>query len=204
MNADELRDRLADVDPAFDVATEPPTTLSSRSRLERIMHTDPNTITASTSTRDRGRRRLWLAAAAAVVVAVAGGVVLAGGGDGDEKPVASGPPVELTLGASNTMASCLPVDAEILADMPLAFAGTATQVEGETVTLTVEEWYAGGDAGTVVLHAQSGMEVLIDGFAFTTGAEYLVSATESTVNFCGFSGPATEELQAVYDDAFSS
>lgn len=202
MNADELRDRLADVDPAYDVATEPPTTSSSRSRLERIMHTDSNTTTASTSTRDRGRRRLRLAAAAAVV-AVAGGVVLAAGG-GDEKPVASGPPVELSLGASDTMASCLPVDAEILADMSLAFAGTATHVEGETVTLTVEEWYAGGDAGTVVLHGQSGMEALIDGFAFTKGAEYLVSATEGTVNFCGFSGPATGELRAVYDEAFRS
>lgn len=203
MNADELRDRLADVDPAYDVATEPPTTSSSRSRLERIMHTDPNATTARPSTSDRGRRRLWFAAAAAVVVAAAGGLVLAAGGGGEE-PQASGPPVELSLGASDTMASCLPVDAEILADMPVAFAGTATDVEGETVTLTVEEWYAGGDAGTVVLRAQSGMEALIDGFAFAKGAEYLVSATEGTVNFCGFSGPATDELQAVYDEAFRS
>ena len=165
------------------------------------MHTDPNT-TASTSTSNPGQRRLWLAAAA-TVVAVAGVVVLAAGG-GDETPVASGPPLELSLGASDTMASCLPVSAETLADMPVAFAGTATDVEAETVTLTVDEWYAGGYAGTVVLHSQSGMEALIDGFAFAEGAEYLVSATEGTVNFCGFSGPATGELRAIYDEAFGA
>lgn len=163
------------------------------------MHTDPNTTTASTSTKNLARRRLWLAAAA--IVAVAGVVVLVGGGGG-ETPAPSGPPVELSLGASDMMASCLPVSAETLADMPVAFAGTATDVDAETVTLRVEEWYAGGDAGTVVLHAQSGMEALIDGFAFAEGAEYLVSATEGTVNFCGFSGPATGELRAIYDEAF--
>ncbi|HVM55461.1 MAG TPA: hypothetical protein VNT54_09420 [Solirubrobacteraceae bacterium] len=202
MTADELRDRLAAIDPAHDVATEPPTTSSSRSRLERIMHTDPNVTTDRPSTPGAARRPLLLAAAAAVAVAVAGGVVLTRGGD--ESPVASGPPVELTLGASDAMASCLPVDAEILADMPVAFAGTATAVEGDTVTLTVEEWYAGGDAGTVVIHAQSGMEALIDGFTFAEGEAYLVSAAEGTVSFCGFSGPATDELRAVYDEAFRS
>jgi len=72
------------------------------------------------------------------------------------------------------------------------------------VTLTVEEWYTGGDAGTVVLHAQSGMEALIDGFTFAEGEAYLVSAAEGTVSFCGFSGPATDELRAVYDEAFRS
>ena len=169
------------------------------------MHTDTDTTTtdAGTTTTSRFGGRLRLAAAAAVVVVAAvGAIALAGGGDGDDEPVASGPPLELSLGASDSMMSCLPVDAAILADMPLAFAGTATSVEGETVTLEVDEWFAGGDAGTVVLQAQSGMEALIDGFSFAEGDEYLVSATEGTVNFCGYSGPATEELRAVYDAAF--
>ena len=202
MNADELRDRLAAVDPANDVAAEPPTTASARSRLERIMQTDPNS-TISTSTPEPNRRRVWVAAAAAAVVAVIAGVALAASGD-DASPVASGPPLELSLGASDTMSSCLPVDADLLAEMPVAFAGTATEVEGEEVTLAVDEWFAGGDAGTVVLRGQSGMEALIDGFAFEVGAEYLVSASEGAVNFCGFSGPATEELRALYDAAFRS
>lgn len=203
MSAKQLRDRLAGIDPARDVATEGPTTPSARSRLERIMHTDTDTTTTGTSTRFGGRLRL-AAAAAALVVATVGAVVLAGGGGGDDEPVASGPPVELSLGASDSMMSCMPVDAAILADMPLAFAGTATSVDGETVTLEVEEWFTGGDAATVVLQSQSGMEALIDGFAFEEGGEYLVSATEGTVNFCGYSGPATDELRAVYDAAFGS
>lgn len=206
MSADELRDRLAGIDPARDVATEEPTTPSARSRLERIMHTDTDTTTTTTgtSTRFGGRLRLAAAAAAALVVVAVGAVALAGGGGGNDEPVASGAPVELSLGASDSMMSCMPVDAAILADMPLAFAGTATSVEGETVTLEVDEWFTGGDAATVVLRAQSGTEALIDGFAFEEGAEYLVSATEGTVNFCGYSGPATGELRAVYDAAFGS
>jgi hypothetical protein len=213
MNGEELRDRLAAVDPARDAATEPPTTASARTRLERIMQTDPNTATATptetstttstnTSTTGPNRGRIWLAAAAAAIVVVAAGVVLAGGDD--DPSVASGPPVELSLGVSDAMASCLPVDAELLAEMPLAFAGTATEVEGETVTLAVEEWYVGGDTGTVVLRSQAGMEALIDGFAFEDGADYLVSASDGSVNFCGFSGPATAELRALYEAAFRS
>ena len=167
------------------------------------MHTDLDTDTTDRpATSTPPRRPVWLAAAAAAVVAVAAGVVLATGGDDGDAPVASGPPLELSLGASDTIASCMPVSADILADMPVAFAGTATEVEGARVTLTVDEWYAGGDAGTVVLEAQSGMEALIDGFTFEVGTDYLVSATEGTVNFCGFSGPATEELRAIYDQAF--
>lgn len=203
MKPEELRDRLAGIDPTRDVATQLPTTPCPRERLERIMQTDPTpTSTASPSAGNPRPRVLWLTAAAAALVAVvASGVVLAGGGD--DAPVASGPPLELSLGASNTMASCLPVSAELLADMPVAFAGTANEVDGETVTLTVDEWYAGGDAATAVLQAQSGMEALIDGFAFEEGVAYLVSATEGTVNFCGFSGPATDELRAVYEEAFA-
>ena len=166
------------------------------------MQTDQTpTTTDSPSAGNPRQRKLWLTAAAAALVAVvAGGIVVAGGDD--DEPVASGPPLELSLGASDTMASCLPISADVLADMPVAFAGTTDRVDGETVTLTVDEWYAGGDADTVVLHAASGQEALIDGFTFEEGAAYLVSATEGTVNFCGFSGPATDELRAVYDEAF--
>lgn len=198
MNPDELRARLAEIDPSRELVTEPVTTPSSRERLERIMQNDPTTTDAATARRGR-----WLmaAAAAAAAVVVVGGVVAATGGDDSTE---AGPPLELDLGASDAMASCMMVEAQFLADMPVAFAGTATEVEGETVTLTVDEWYVGGDAETVVLHAPTGMEALIDGFSFEEGSPYLVSATDGTVNFCGYSGPATDDLQAVYDEAFPS
>jgi len=202
MRPEELRGRLAEIDPARDLATEPPTTASSRSRLERTMQTDPTPV--ADRPRTRGRRTPWLvAAAAALVVVAAVGAASSLGGD-DDAPAASGPAVRLSLAGGDAMASCMPVSADLLADMPVAFAGTATRVEGETVTLAVDEWFAGGDAGTVVLELASGMEALIDGFAMAEGEDYLVSATGGNVNLCGFSGPATPELWAIYDEAFGS
>jgi len=202
MRPEELRGRLAEIDPARDLATEAPTTRSSRTRLERAMQTEPTPVADPP---DRRRRTTWLAAAAAAaVVLVAGVAALAGGGDDEDEPVASGPPLELSLGASDTMASCMPASAEILADMPVAFAGTATAVEGETVTLAVDEWFVGGDAATAELQLASGMEALIDGFAVTEGESYLISATNGSVNLCGFSGPDSPELRAMYDEAFGS
>ena len=199
MNDDELRQRLRRIDPVpEDVPVEAPTTTSSRQRLERIMettkigteHPDPNP--------EPGRRR-WLIAVAACALVVIGVSVVAFGGSDDDS---SGPPLELALGANDVMASCLAPSADILADMPVAFAATATASDGEIVTLEVDRWYTGGDAGTVELRAPSGMEALIDGFAFEVGEQYLVSATDGTVNFCGMSGAATPELQAMYDEAF--
>jgi hypothetical protein len=37
---------------------------------------------------------------------------------------------------------------------------------------------------------------------FVAGQRYLVTATNETVNGCGFSGPATAELDAAYSEAF--
>jgi hypothetical protein len=83
-----------------------------------------------------------------------------------------------------------------------AFAGTATSVEGETVTVTVDRWYTGGDATTVDLQSTAGSPALIDGFEFEVGQQYLITAAQGNVNFCGDSGPATPELTAAFDAAF--
>ena len=100
------------------------------------------------------------------------------------------------------MASCLPVEAQFLDDMPMAFAATVASVEGEIVTLDVTRWYVGGDADQVVLRAPDGMQALIGGITFEAGQDYLVSATDGVVNYCGYSGLATPELQAIFDAAF--
>jgi hypothetical protein len=47
------------------------------------------------------------------------------------------------------------------------------------------------------------MQALIDGFDFEVGQQYLITAAEGTVNFCGYSGPATPELTAAFDQAFA-
>lgn len=200
---DELRARLQRIDPApIEVAVEPPTTPSARAHLESIMRTNTDTEGLVVPLSAPPYRRRWLLAGAAAIVAIAGVGAVALAGDDDGADVASGPPLELSLGAADTMASCLPVDAALLADMPVAFAGTATAVDGEAVTLEVDRWYQGGDAEVVELRATGGQAALIAGFDLEVGERYLISASEGTVTFCGFSGPATPELTALFDEAF--
>jgi hypothetical protein len=153
--------------------------------------------------RTASRRYTVLVAAAAVVVMVVVGGFLAfrddGGGGGTD--VAA---VELTAGPSDSLSSCLALDPAFLADMPLAFKGTVQAVEGDQVTLGVDRWYKGGDAEAVHITAPQGLEALLGAVDFVVGESYLVSATDGVVNYCGFSGPATPELQGVYDAAFGA
>lgn len=208
MNEDELRDRIGRLDPVpDDVAVEPLTTPSSRARMEQIMNTP---LTPDAASNDKQRvptsRTRWIVGAVAALALVVAGLAITTLGDDDSDDVAAGPPLVLTLGAEDLMASCAVLDPAILGATSPAFAGTATAIDGEIVTLTVDRWYAGGDEATttVELTAQAGMEALIGGFALETGEQYLISATEGSVNFCGLSGPASPELQAVYDQAFPS
>ena len=113
-------------------------------------------------------------------------------------------PMELTAGGGDTMASCLAFDQNVLADMPVAFEGTAKNVEGERVTLEVDRWFTGGDPDEVVLVAPAGLEALIGGINFEEGEQYLISATDGQVNYCGYSGPATADLEAGFEQAFGS
>lgn len=114
------------------------------------------------------------------------------------------PPLELSAGGGDAMAMCMAFDPAFLAEMTLAFEGTATAVEGERVTLEVDRWFKGGDAAEVALVAPAGLEALIGGINFEEGKQYLVSATDGTVNYCGFSGEATPELRAGFEAAFGS
>ncbi|MEQ1874048.1 MAG: hypothetical protein ABL953_09990 [Ilumatobacteraceae bacterium] len=158
-----------------------------------------------TNTSAAARRPAWKivagVAAAAVVALGSAAIINSSRGDGGSE-VAAGTPLELSLGESNSMSSCIVFDVALLADMAPAFAATATAVEGESVTLNVDRWYAGGDAATVVLHGAVGSPALIDGFEFQVGEKYLITAAEGNVNFCGYSGLATPELTAAFEAAF--
>jgi hypothetical protein len=204
--SDDLRSRLKAIDPMSpDVPTEPVTSASSRRRLEQIMSTpiidtssDPATPEPSPS-RPSSRTPWFAAIAAVVVVAVAIGAVALTRGD---EAATAGPPLELSGGVDDVMASCLAPSADILRDMEVAFEGTVTAVDGEVVTLRVDQWFTPGDADIVTITAPAGMEALIGGIPFDVGGMYLVSATGGTVNYCGFSGPDSPELRALYDEAF--
>ena len=197
MEHEELKSRLQNLDPtASGVEIKSVDVESSQKMLERIM---------SQSVESKNPRPAWYLLGAAAVAAITFGAVSLLGGGTDPDVIASRDQeaLELSLGESDAMASCLAPSAEFLRDMPLAFAGTATSVEGEVVTLTVDEWFVGGDAATVRLLAPAGFEALIGGITFEEGAPYLVSATGGTVNYCGFSGESTPELVALYEEAFS-
>lgn len=193
MTDDELRTALAKADPA--PRSVPPL---SRALLERTMTSDPMTETVPTAP---ARRRSWLPAAAAAVVlaGAAGAYALTAGGDDP----ASELQLALPGGDETSMMSCVPVQAEFLADMPVVLAGTVTGVTGDEVRLDVTRWYRGGDTDTVVLtNLSADMQALLGATDFRTVEDYLVSATDGTVNACGFTGPASAELQQVYDEAF--
>jgi hypothetical protein len=140
-----------------------------------------------------------VAAAAALVVIVGGTLALTGGTAGD--PVAQEPLV-LNAAGDDPMAMCIMFSVEELAKAQVAFEGTVAAVEGDSVTLTVDEWFKGGDAGQVVLNAPQGMEALIDGFPFEVGVQYLITAYDGNVNYCGFSAPSTPEMRAAFEQAF--
>lgn len=197
---DELRKRLARIDPMRPgVPTRSVTDETSRQQLETIM---------STRTRERtpagAPNRSWIpavAALAALVVAVAG-IITFGGRPGAAPQAAA--PLELDAGGEDPMAMCIVFTPEELARVAdIAFEGTVTAVEGPRVTLTVNQWFKGGQPATeVVLNAPLGMEALIGGIPFEVGEQYLISAQESTVNYCGFSGPSTAEYRAAFETAF--
>jgi hypothetical protein len=201
--SDEMRERLANLDPMHSrVPTEPTTTESSRELMERVMSTPVRERTEPPV--DHGRRTwaIGAAAVAALVLAVAGGVALTGG---NGMPAADAPPLELTAGGEDLMASCMMFSPEELErGAELAFEGTVTMVEGDRVTLRVDTWYRGGETARVALTAPQGMEALIGGIPFETGEKYLISAQAGSVNYCGFSGPSTPELKAGFEQAFDA
>ncbi len=161
--------------------------------------TTPSPVRATVTS----HRRSWILAAAAAVVAIVAVGVVALNGDDSQSTVA-GPPMELSLGAGDSMASCIMFDVALLKDMSPAFGGTVTAIEGETVTIAVDHWYVGGSADTVLLHAQGGMAGLTAGFDFQVGDRYLITAADGNVNFCGYSGPADATLTAAFEEAFAS
>lgn len=200
--SDELRDRIARVDPMpSDVPVEPVTSETSRRLLEDVMSTDLEERAEPAA----AARRYWtwaVAAVAALVVAFAGVIALSGG---DEPVPVAAEPLELSAPADDTMASCIMFSPEELARVAeIAFAGTVTSVDGPTVTLTVDHWYKGGDAVEVILNAPQGMVALINGIEFAEGQEYLITAQNGTVNYCGFSGPATPEYRSAFEQAFGA
>lgn len=151
----------------------------------------------------RMRRRRWLVVGVGIgILALVGGLLAWqpwSDSEPDPAPLAA---VELSLGEPDALASCLAFDPAILAAMPMAFEGTAIEVAGDEVTLEVTQWFTGGDAEAVRLIGGHTNPALIAGFDFVPGEQYLISADSGNVSYCGYSGPASEDLRAGYAAAF--
>lgn len=208
---DELRARLRAADPA---ASLPPASPDGVARLlEETMSNDVLTETRETGTHGRGPLT-WLVAAAAAVVIAGAGLFAVFNDDGDDGQVPSANPeptagaeatvTELTAPDPDSRGRCMVPDADSLARMPTAFDGTVQSIEGDTVTLSATQWYAGEPTDLVTVEAPSdALRQLLVAVEFEDGGRYLVAATDSgEVAVCGFSAPYSQGLAATYAEAF--
>ena len=92
---------------------------------------------------------------------------------------------------------------EVLRLQNVAFDGVVRSVTGGEATLEPTHFYAGEETALVVVQAPDGdLQALLAAVDFREGERYLVSASDGRVTLCGFSGPYTEELAALYARAF--
>jgi hypothetical protein len=203
---EELLARLKSRDPA---ASLPPAEPAQVARLlEDAMSNDLDARRAGAQTDPRRRTPLtWLVAAAAVLVIAGVGAFALFGGEGEPTPTANDPlPSVLELSARPpTAAKCAPVSAELLAMQENAFDGTVTAMVDGTVTLDVSHWYRGGDADQVTVDAPpADLQALIQAADFQNGQRYLVAANDGFVTACAMTAPYTDELAALYAQAFGA
>ena len=210
-NDDDLRALLRGGDPAGSLAPAEPAALASL--LEDIMSADldvrPAADEGSRATGTHGRNRLtWLVAAAAVAAIAAGGAFAVNGLTGStppqagHKPTVSAPAGQTTtLGVSDQTGRCAVATPEILAQYDVAFQGTVTSVEGDTVTLATTQILNGEVGDTVQVTAAQGLDALLPAVQFQVGQDYLVAAYDGQVSQC-YSGSATGDLRSPFTKAF--
>jgi hypothetical protein len=165
--------------------------------------------TRATGTRDRSP--LTWTIGAVVVAVIAGAVVFGLLTRGDDEPgtppggnadVGSASVTELV--ASPASERCMVPNVEVLRRQTLAFDGVVRSVTGGEATLTPSQFYAGEVTDRVVVAAPDhDLQALLAAVEFREGQRYLVAATEGEVVLCGFSGPYSEQLAALYAEAFA-
>ncbi|KQW48654.1 hypothetical protein ASC77_07905 [Nocardioides sp. Root1257] len=201
---DELRARLRASDPAGSL---PPAAPHEVARLlEDVMATELTTETRETGTHGRGPLTWLVAAAAVLVIAGVGFFGIHALTGSDDVATTGGDPAASTTRLdvpATGDAKCAVPSAELLASADVAFDGTVTGIVGDQVTLEPTHWYAGDPTDTVVVTAPSKqMQDVASGVEFRTGERYLVSASGDQVSLCGFSAPYSDELAAIFAEAF--
>lgn len=104
---------------------------------------------------------------------------------------------------------CMAIDAEFLKTFPMAFEARVDAIAGKDVTLKVTHVFKGEPGNAVVIEQPELTAADFSGFDFKAGEDYLISVADdglptpdTQIALCGFSGPATPELLAVYQKAF--
>ncbi len=198
----ELLARLRAADPAAALPDATP---------DRVAGLLEDTMTADLdhTSSDTGRRSAlpWLAAAAAVVIIAGLGFALLGGDDSSpttpSTPPVAAPSVTELEAPGATEGRCAVPSAALLVQADTALAGTVTAVEGDQVTLSVDQWYLGGATDEVVVTAPpEALSDLVGAVEFEPGAHYLLAATGGQLMACGFSGVVDDARTTLYDQAF--
>lgn len=193
MNENQRPDPLDELRRADPVHASPaPSDSKARvwARIEEVTMDDGRTSS---------RRRTWGAGIAAVAVAGVAAVVLL-------LNPAGGAPAP-TDGGGTGIGSCVETySLETLGNREFAFDGTVASIDGDRVTFTVNEAYAGGAAAgsSVTLRAEgmSGTSISsAGGPSLTVGQRYLVAGDADFVWACGFTQPYDESVAAEWADA---
>lgn len=172
---------------------------------------DDDTLTEeSRRTGTRNRSPLTWTVGAVVVLLIVGAVLfvlLTRDSDDADDPVGptTGPDPGTTteLVAAPPSQRCMIPDAELLAQQEIAFDGTVASVAGGEATLEPSRFFVGDPTDQVVVAAPDrDLQALLAAVDFREGERYLVAATGGTVAVCGLSGRYTEELAALYAEAF--
>ena len=122
-----------------------------------------------------------------------------------DKPTVTGPDVAgqtTELGVAAKEGRCAVPTPAILAQYPVAFQGTVTSIEGDTVTLDTTEVLQGEVGETVQVTAPQGLfDAMIGTVDFQVGGDYLVAAFDGQMSQC-YSGSAGGALRSPFDKAF--
>ena len=96
---------------------------------------------------------------------------------------------------------CAVATPELLAQYDVAFQGTVTSIEGDTVTLETTEVLNGEVGETVQVTAPQGLDAMLGTVDFQVGGSYLVAAFDGQLSQC-YSGSASGDLRSPFDKAF--
>jgi len=110
-------------------------------------------------------------------------------------------------GAGGGAATCIRFDLELLAQQQIAFDGTVTAIDGESVTFAVGRWFRGpGEASVTLTQVGQGDGAVMEGILvdFQVGGRYLVSGADGVVTGCGFSVPYDAAAAAEWATAFGT